>query len=83
MHLSQAASPSTGAVSFLLAGIWVCVLIGILVAIRWSIKRLDALLADATGAWAWVGGILLAALRLVFVMYVLGVSALIFSLMIG
>ncbi|MEU4455276.1 hypothetical protein AB0F44_28360 [Nocardioides sp. NPDC023903] len=83
MHLSQADSSSTGIVSFLLAAIWVCVLIGILIAMRWGIKRLDTLLSGATGPWAWGGGILLVALRLAFVLCVLGVSALIFSLIIG
>ena len=83
MHLSQADSSSAGIVSFLLAAIWVCVLIGILIAMRWGIKRLDTLLSDATGVWAWAGGTLLVVLRLGLVLYVLGVSALIFSLMIG
>lgn len=80
MSLSQAASSSSGILSHLLTVISVCVLGGLLIAMRWGVKRLRTLLSDVTGPWLWVGRILDGVLVLAFALFIVGVALVIFSL---
>ena len=83
MILSQAASPSSGIVSHLLTVVTVCILVGLLIAVRWGITRLRALLSEVTGPWRWIARIAEGALVLAFALIVLSVAIGIFSFVFG
>ena len=74
---------SSAVLSVLLLVINVCVFVGLVLVVRWSIRRLRKLLLEGTGPWRWVGIILLGSVALVIGLY-LGVVAVGFlSLAIG
>ena len=65
---------SSAVLSVLLLVINVCVFVGLVLVVRWSIRRLLKLLLEGTGPWRWVGIILLGSVAVVIGLY-LGVVA--------
>ena len=74
---------SSAVLSVLLLVINVCVVFGLVLVVRWSIRRLRKLLAEGTGPWRWIGIILLGSVALVIGLYLSVIAVGFLSLAIG